>query len=484
MYLKHFGLREQPFNLTPDPRFFYDSPLHREAWASLYYGIKEKKGFVVVTGEVGTGKTTLIRKLLRSLEATHRSVFIFNTLLSFDELLESVVRDLDLEPAPGRIAMLEQVNDFLVAEVGKGHTVSVLIDEAQNLDEDALEAVRLLSNLETDREKLLQIILSGQPELEAKLNSRELRQLKQRVSLWCRLDRLSQADTAAYIAHRLAVAGYQGPELFSKAALQLIWERTGGIPRLINAICDNALVTAFATSLKTVTPDVIHEAARDLRLTPEAGNGSLEVEGSKREQLARRNPGTPVEMPDNSGVGRSRRAEEPERPRFARAAGEVFQNLGLKQEPAARDAPVAEVMEARRPSPKMAAVAELKEVKGRPSEKEENPWVVPERSIARRGTVEPKEDYRVDEMVVPRGFFDGLIAALTDAMGPMANLVLAEQVAALGESSERFPIARLADLLQGLKSEILSDPLRAAFESRIRKQIQEYTRPARKLGKQ
>jgi type II secretory pathway predicted ATPase ExeA len=429
LYLKHFGFREPPFNLTPDPRFFYDSAFHREAWASLVYGINEKKGFVVVTGEVGTGKTTLIRKLLRSLEATHRSVFIFNTLLSFDELLEAIVRDLDLEPRPGRVAMFQQLNEFLLDQATKGHIVSLVFDEAQNLDDDALEAVRLLSNMETDREKLLQIILVGQPELDVKLNSRALRQLKQRVSLWCRLDRLNQADAEAYIGHRLSVAGYQGPEIFSRASLQVIWEHTAGVPRLINALCDNALVTAFAMSKKTVTPDMVHEVARDLRL-------ATDTPGFDRLQVERNEPAEPSRKSATN---------------------------------------VAEIAELKRLQPKpIAAVAELKDSKNRPAGTQENPSAFSEAWIERRASAASKSGFR-QESVVSAEFFDKFIAALTDAMGPIAPLVVREQIAALGESLERFPMAKLTALLRAIKPEILNDYLRAVFEQRVMKQIQEYS---------
>jgi type II secretory pathway predicted ATPase ExeA len=257
------------------------------------YGIKEKKGFVVVTGEVGTGKTTLLRKALRSLDATYHSVFIFNTLLTFDELLETILRDLDLDPAgAGRVAMLERLNDFLLEKVKIGHIVSVLIDEAQNLSEDALEGVRLLSNMETDREKLLQIILVGQPELDVKLHSRSLRQLKQRVALWCRLDSLSLSDTEAYIRHRLQVAQYQGPDIFPASTIRSIWEYTSGIPRLINAVCDNALLTAYATSTKIVSVDIVREVVSDLRLQPENQRlGSVAAEHRHLIQPARASAG-------------------------------------------------------------------------------------------------------------------------------------------------------------------------------------------------
>ena len=327
MYLNYFGLREAPFNLTPDPKFFFNSEHHREALAGLYYGINSKKGFIVVTGEVGTGKTTVIRKLLRNLEATHRSVFIFNTLLTFDELFEAILRDLDLEPAPGRVAMHQQLNDYLLDQVKRGNIVSLLIDEAQNLGEESLEAVRLLSNLETDREKLLQIILIGQPELDVKLNGRSLRQLKQRVSLWCRLNRLTQAEMEAYIAHRLAIAGYEGPEIFPKTSLQTIWQQSAGTPRLINSICDNALLTAFAMSVKIVSPEIIHDVLQDLQLSSESQGQQV---GVKEPQPLKKNPARVTDISDSNGRNRNWNLEVVESSRGSRAAVEVVNNSVLK----------------------------------------------------------------------------------------------------------------------------------------------------------
>ena len=327
MYLNYFGLREAPFNLTPDPKFFFNSEHHREALAGLYYGIKSKKGFIVVTGEVGTGKTTVIRKLLRNLEATHKSVFIFNTLLTFDELFEAILLDLDLEPAPGRVAMHQQLNEFLLDQVKRGNIVSLLIDEAQNLGEESLEAVRLLSNLETDREKLLQIILIGQPELDVKLNGRSLRQLKQRVSLWCRLNRLSQAEVEAYIAHRLAVAGYAGPEIFPKTSLETIWKQSNGIPRLINSICDTALLTAFALAEKIVSPEIIHDVLQDLQLLSEAEGPHV---GLREPQTLKKNPARVTGIAESNGRTRNWNLEVVESSRASRAAVDIVNNSVLK----------------------------------------------------------------------------------------------------------------------------------------------------------
>jgi general secretion pathway protein A len=471
VYLSHFGFREPPFNLTPDPKFFFDSHLHREAWAALFYGIKEKKGFVVLTGEVGTGKTTLLRKVLRSLEATHRSVFIFNTLVSADELLESIVRDLDIEPAPGRVAMFQQFNDFLLDEVKKGHTVSVLIDEAQNLDEESLESVRLFSNLETDREKLLQIVLVGQPELDAKLNSRALRQLKQRVSLWCRLERLDRADTAAYINHRVAIAGYDGPSIFTAEALQAVWEQSGGIPRLINTICDNSLVTAFAMSKKSVAPDIIFEAVRDLRLTAvEQGNETARRERIESAPPTRKNPEIAAgHSADRAGyriVGRGESAEQI-RPAYAPAAQAVG-GLGADPAPGIAAVPRIEPGEIARPQPSPPTAVELREVhRNGAAAVAEKPLAARESFSGYRSAAGSRSPGLVDDRVVSALLIEEIGIALADAMGPMAYLLLREKAADLGESWHRFPLARLAELIREVKTEILNDQMRAAFEERV-----------------
>jgi general secretion pathway protein A len=270
MYNSYFGFLESPFSVTPDPRFFYTNPIYQEAYATLRYGIEAKKGFIVITGEVGTGKTTLLRKLLRSLENTVHSVFIFNTDLSFPELLQLTLHDLGLVPKDAsKVTMLQQLNDYLIKQLKVGHTVAALIDEAQNLSDDALENLRLLSNLETDEEKLLQIVLMGQPELQAKLDQPRLRQLKQRVALRCRLAPLKDEEVGPYIDFRLRAVGYEDKELFHPEAIQQIAFYSKGIPRLMNIICENALLTTYARSEKIVSADVIEEVAHDLRIGSE-----------------------------------------------------------------------------------------------------------------------------------------------------------------------------------------------------------------------
>ncbi len=277
MYNSYFGFKETPFSVTPDPRVFYTNRLYQEALSALLYGIEAKKGFIVITGEVGTGKTTLLRKLMRNLEATTHSVFIFNTHLSFPELLQLILHDLGLaHDGKSRVTMIQELNDYLIAQLQKGHIVSLLIDEAQNLSDETLEGLRLLSNLETDKEKLLQIVLMGQPELEVKLDQPQLRQLKQRVALQCRLARLRDQEVGPFIDFRLRAVGYEGEGLFNPDAVKQIASYSKGIPRLINIICDNALLIAYGTSQRTVSAEMIKEVANDLRL--EEGPKAVRVE--------------------------------------------------------------------------------------------------------------------------------------------------------------------------------------------------------------
>ena len=267
MYGKHFGLVELPFSVTPDPRFSYTNSLYREAFATLRYGIEARKGFIVITGEAGTGKTTLLRRLMRSVEATVHTAFIFNTHLDFTELLRLVLNDLGVaNSSQDRLTLMAQLNDYLIEQLHKDHIVSVLVDEAQNLSDAMLEELRLLSNLETDRAKLIQIVLMGQPELERKLDQPELRQLKQRVAVRCRLAPLRSDEVAPYINSRLQTVGYEGQELFDLGSVQKIALYSKGIPRLINVICDNALLIAYAASQSKVSAKIVDEAARDLKL--------------------------------------------------------------------------------------------------------------------------------------------------------------------------------------------------------------------------
>lgn len=268
MYVSHFGCREHPFHITPDPRFFYANNAYEEAYANLLYGIQERKGFIVLTGEVGTGKTTLLRRLMDELHNSVHFVFFYNTSLNFEEMLDFICQDFDL-PLPlqaSRLQKIQALNHFLLAQLTEGATGVLLIDEAQNLSDEVLENLRLLSNLETSREKLLQIVLIGQPELDHKLSQPHLRQLKQRIVMWSRLGALPDREVGPFIYHRLRTAGCERLDLFSPEVIQRITFYAKGTPRLINVICDNALLITYATSQPRVTVDIIEEVAIDLGL--------------------------------------------------------------------------------------------------------------------------------------------------------------------------------------------------------------------------
>jgi general secretion pathway protein A len=265
MYCEFYQLRERPFNVTADPKFLYLNARYREALASLQYGISQRKGFITLIGEAGTGKTTLLKKLLDDLDSSTRTVFIFNTNVTFDEILEYIFAEFDLPVHNGkRLYMLQRLNAFLLEELQQGRNVALLIDEAQDLDQSALEDLRLLSNLETAKEKILQIVLSGQPELGQKLGSPALRQLRQRVAINCRLLPLTREEISEYIQSRLIAAGGADPKLFTRDAEDRIYEISMGIPRLVNVVCDNALVIGYALAKRRIGAEVVTEAAADL----------------------------------------------------------------------------------------------------------------------------------------------------------------------------------------------------------------------------
>jgi general secretion pathway protein A len=268
MYQAFFGLTASPFSLSPDPAFLYRSSQHEEALANLVYGVQSHKGFIVLTGEVGTGKTTML-ECLRDFLASQRITFasLFNSRLSVDQFFEMVAYDLDLRcTRNSKTEVLFALNDLLVERANQGRTTVLIVDEAHNLTWDVLEEIRLLGNLESRRGKLLQIIIAGQPELDRKLEAPEFRQLKQRIALRCTLRPFEPHETAEYIATRLAKAGMRQQSVFSSEMLAEIHYRTQGLPRLINSVCDNLLLTAFAMETKAATPDMLDEVTRDLRL--------------------------------------------------------------------------------------------------------------------------------------------------------------------------------------------------------------------------
>jgi general secretion pathway protein A len=267
MYNSFFKLQASPFGTSPDPRFLYMMPHTREALACLEYGISARKGFTVLTGEVGTGKTTLLRRALSSFSGRRVSTaFVFNPRLDVLDFLEFVLTDFGIVPqARTKSGMLLQLNRWLIERFRMEETCVVVVDEAQNLSWDLLEEIRLLTNLETSSEKLLQIVLSGQPELEEKLRHPSVRQLRQRVSLWCRTQALTESQTHAYVAERLRIAGASWP-LFSPEALGLIHRSSRGIPRLINLVCEHSLIMAYVEQARQVTPAIVESVAAELEL--------------------------------------------------------------------------------------------------------------------------------------------------------------------------------------------------------------------------
>ena len=273
MYKAHFHLSRNPFDLTPDPNCFVPTPRHNEALAALYYGVRRHKGFVVVTGEVGTGKTLLLRCLLRLLENSKdvAYAYLFNSRLSPTDFLQYVLSDFGM-PASGRnkCELLLDLSNFLVERGSKQMTTVLIVDEAHDLSADTLEELRLLSNLETTEDKLIQIILVGQPELDKKLDSNELRQLKQRIALRAQLGALTAQQTKEYIEQRLRIAGADpnAPSIFSPEAVDSVYAYSRGYPRLINTICENALIGAYARQLSLVTPAIVDDVAGEFRLEP------------------------------------------------------------------------------------------------------------------------------------------------------------------------------------------------------------------------
>ncbi|HXX47652.1 MAG TPA: AAA family ATPase [Myxococcota bacterium] len=272
MYLGFYGLREKPFSLSPDPRYLFLSASHREALAHLLYGIEEGEGFIEVIGQVGTGKTTLCRTLLDRIGSDAEIAYIFNPSPSEVELLSAINREFGLPTAARtRTDLLEALNQFLVEKNASGRRVLLVIDEAQNLDPAVLEQVRLLSNLETDRAKLLQIVLIGQPELEENLSRSDLRQLRQRITVRWTLRPLSRTEVSEYLEHRLRVAGREDPRLFTPAALRALTRASRGIPRLINALADRALLAGYTEGCREIDARLVRRAARELPATELGG---------------------------------------------------------------------------------------------------------------------------------------------------------------------------------------------------------------------
>jgi general secretion pathway protein A len=286
MYLQFYGLRETPFSPTPDPKFLFQSSRHREALAQLLYGVRERKGFIVLAGEIGTGKTTLLRTMLERLDRDTHVAYVHNSALSIEGLLEYVLHDWGVKSEAGSHAQrLFELNEFLLEQHRRGLSPVLVIDEAQNLTMPTLEAVRLFSNFETTNAKLMQILLVGQLELRDKLNLPELRQLKQRIGLRCLISPLSPEETRLYVRHRLRIAGAADAGIFTDAAIQRIAEYSRGTPRVINIVCDHCMLSGYANGKRRIDPGVVEETieyleegerpewkhSRQVRLVPSRG---------------------------------------------------------------------------------------------------------------------------------------------------------------------------------------------------------------------
>lgn len=270
MYNEFFGLRDSPFNVSPDPRYFFLTPVMQEALAGLAYGVQRRKGIILLTGEVGTGKTTLLNQLMDWLRQNRAATaFIFNTRLSVEDLFNYMLTDFGIScESRAKSDMLIRLNNWLLDRylAGDPEPAVLVVDEAQNLSLELLEEIRLLTNLETSSEKLLQIILSGQPELEFKLRDPRLRQLRQRITLRYRTNQLSPSETRSYIEERLRIAGANGEPIFSPEAIESIHQFARGVPRVINVLCDHALINAFAERRSPVSSSLVQEVAREFEL--------------------------------------------------------------------------------------------------------------------------------------------------------------------------------------------------------------------------
>ncbi len=264
MYKKFFGFSEKPFNTTPNPKFFFPSNKHTEALNNLIYAINERKGFVVITGEIGAGKTTVTRTLLSQLDMNTKTALITNTHLNPKELITQILEEFDLTPKPGgKQKLLSQLNDFLIQQLAANVNVVLIIDEAQNLTPTVLEEVRMLSNLETETDKLIQIILLGQPQLRKKLEHPSLEQFKQRIAIYYHLDALDKDETKNYIEYRLGAVTTNGIDIFSEDAMDILYTHSRGIPRIINLVCDSALLSGYIYETKQITGKIIEEVIKE-----------------------------------------------------------------------------------------------------------------------------------------------------------------------------------------------------------------------------
>jgi len=283
MYKSYFGLKENPFNVNPDPRYLFLTKQIEEALTGLMYGIQTKKGFITLTGEVGTGKTTLVNRLLDWLHQRRtKTAFLFNSRMNSNQLFDFILAEFEITcETRSKSQQLLKLNQWLLERFRAGETAVLIVDEAQNLTYPVLEEIRLLTNLETSTEKLLQIVLSGQPELEEKLKLPQLRQLRQRVTLRCKTAPLTKEQTRDYIIERLRIAGANGAPIFNEEAMETVHMYSLGIPRVVNLLCEHSLVNAFVEQQRPIQPKIVEEVAREFQLDevePIAPNGGARVD--------------------------------------------------------------------------------------------------------------------------------------------------------------------------------------------------------------
>jgi general secretion pathway protein A len=435
VYCKHFGLTREPFNVTSDPNFLYLSASHEEALAQLVYGIKARRGFVVLTGEVGTGKTTLIQSLLEKVNDGHtHSALIFDLIGSPKDFLRCICQDFALtspvEKQNDIQDYLALLNRFLLECYQKGDNVALIIDEAQNLSAEVLERVRLLSNFETKQEKLLQILLVGQPELGDRLNQPELRQLKQRVALRHHLSPLNLMECKEYIAKRLEISG-GSVSLFSAAAIETVHTYSGGIPRLVNILCDNGLLSAYARRKERVEAVMIEEIAQDLEITvsPQAVAARRKSVTSKPNEIFFPEPKEKIfGVSDTTAVERDARLEA----------------------------------KLSRPEPMLSGEPVL----GASSDSRDTGLNYPTES--ENGSAKKVETL---SDVMPLRFFQSMIRTLRENLGPMAAIILDDHIAAMGESKEAFPKRRIGQLVDEISLEILNESMKGRFQQLISKEL-------------
>jgi type II secretory pathway predicted ATPase ExeA len=434
VYCKHFELTREPFNVTPDPNFLYLSASHQEALAQFVYGIKSRRGFVVLTGEVGTGKTTLIHGLLAEINDGHtHTALIFNLIGSPRDFLRCLCEEFGitspLEKQNDIQDYLTVLNQFLLECYQRGDNVVLIIDEAQNLSVEVLERVRLLSNFETEQEKLLQILLVGQPELGDRLSQPELRQLKQRVALRHHLSPLSLVECKKYISRRLEISG-GSVSLFSATAIETLHSYSGGIPRLVNILCDNGLLSAYAQRKECVEAAMIDEIAQELEITVPPQSIAARCDNVTTEVKARS---------------------------FQRPIDRIF---GLSDASAKRNAQV----ETKLSPPKPMRPEEP--VLGASSEISDTRLAYP--TWSKNGSAKKFE--AVSE-VVPLQFFQSMIRTLTECLGPMAAIILDDHIAAMGETKEAFPKRRIGELVDKISLEILNESMKGHFQQLIFKEV-------------